>query len=323
MDSGTVVSTIAFTLIVLIGLAVVLVLLMGPGKHASSGSKNTTPPKPVRENFHHGNDFQIYNYLDKSIRVEVLRKNKDGVTYGKPLPLARNIQPRKSQGFKMKSIERNLTMDSLFRVYTFDETKPGLGEEFYSEYRLDVPEGTTIKNLHVGMITSRWVGADSDFNIGKPGLNAVQGLPWIKIHNMTSRPIALNNNINISPGGTLRYSGRDNFGVRLGTVFKDQDGVFPDYIFTVPATDVYYGVVSDIQQPLFGGFQLTPEFNDDPDEPQYLLESGWMGGPAWGHIPYGLLPIEGPGVTPQDRWGIPATPSQVESPVGPPVEAYA
>jgi len=234
-----------------------------------------------------------------------------------------NIQPRKSYGLKMRTVERYLQGGSKFRVYTFDESQPGKGEELYSEYQLEAPGGTTIKNLHVGMITSRWVGADGDYNIGSPGLNAVQGLPWIKIHNMTDRPLALNENINISPGGTLRYTGRDHFGVRLGTVFKDPDGIFPEFIFTVPATDVYYGVVSDIQQPLFGGFQLTAEFDDNPDEPQWLLEGGFMGGPAFGNVPYGYLPIEGPEVPPQDRWGVPATPSEIDSPVGPPVENYA
>ena len=75
----------------------------------------------------------------------------------------------------------------------------------------------------------------------------------------TDNTIRLNENMNISSNGTLRYSGRDAFGVRLGTVFEDQDHIFPDFIFTVPATDIYYGVTSDIEQPLFGGSQLSPE----------------------------------------------------------------
>ena len=170
------------------------------------------------------------------------------------------------------------------------------------------------------MVTSRWVGADADYNIGKPGLNAVQGLPWIKIHNRTQYPLSINNNINISPGGVLRYTGRDHFGVRLGTLFQDQDKIFKDFIFTIPATDVYYGVVSDIQQPLFGGWQMTPEFDDDPNEPQYLLEEGFMGGPAYPTMPYGLLYSEGPEVPPQDRWGRNVSQFNLDHPVGPPVE---
>ena len=46
-----------------------------------------------------------------------------------------------------------------------------------------------------------------------------------------------------------------------------------------------------------------------------------MGGAAWGNIPYGFLPIEGPPVPPQDRWGIPATNKEILAhPAGPPVE---
>ena len=306
-------ASIIFLIFLFVGFGIFLVLMMK--KTDRSSPKSTEKEK---EKFKYGNDFHIYNYLNRSIRIDVLNDKGQKMDV-----LVENIYPKKSQGFSIGPIEKHLKSGSRFRIYTFDESKPGKEPEFYSEYKINTPEGTTIKNLHIGMITSRWVGADGDFNIGKPGLNAVQGLPWIKIHNFTDRPIALNNNINISPGGTLRYSGRDHFGVRLGTVFKDQDGIFPDYIFTVPATDVYYGIVSDIQQPLFGGFQLTPEFNDDSDEPQYLLESGWMGGPGWGHIPYGFLPISGKKVPPQDRWGVHATVSEIESPVGPPVENYA
>lgn len=279
----------------------------------SGPTKSNGDERPNIKSNIYGNDFQIYNYLNKSICIDILQKHGKVDAYEKPLRLVENIRPRKSQGLKIDAVEKYFESGNRFRVYTFDERSPGLNEEFYADYEIDTPEGTTIKDLHIGMITSRWVGANDDFNIGKPGLNAVQGLPWIKIHNYTDRVLVLNNNINISPKGTLQYTGRDHFGVRLGTVFSDQDGIFPDYIFTIPATDVYYGVVSDIQQPLFGGFQLDENFNDDPDEPHHLLENGWMGGPAWGNIPYGFLPTEGPYVPQQDRWGILAT--QISKPI--------
>ena len=290
-----------------------------PNHHITSDKD--LPDDPSKEGFQQGNDFHIYNYLNKSIRLELLELQENGISTGKPITLSEKISPHSKQGFSMETIEKYLIKGNKLVIYTFVDGKPGLGEDLYSTYEFEIPPDTTVKMLHVGMITARWMGADADYNIGKPGLNAVQGMPWIKIHNTTDFYIALNNNINISPGGTLRYTGRDHFGVRLGTVFKDQSGTFPDYIFTVPATDVYYGVVSDIQQPLFGGFQLTPDFNDDPTEPQYLLEEGWMGGPATSKIPAGLLPIEGPAVLPQNRWGEVITDSgQLITPVGPPLE---
>ena len=265
-----------------------------------------------REGFSHASDFYIYNYLLAAIRVNVLFPD------GREETLETRIPGKSKRGFKIKTIEKYFNQEHKLRIYT-------LGKEdsftIFGDYQFATPEDTCIKALHVGMVTSRWVGADADYNIGKPGLNAVQGLPWIKIWNTTDTTLSLNNNIDISPGGMMRYPGRDHLGVRLGTVFKDQRGVFPDYIYTIPATDVYYGVVSDLQQPLFGGFQLTQDFHHDEEEPQFLLENGWYYGEANGQIPYGFIPLEGPAVKPQDRWGQPPKSEfELKHPVGPPVE---
>ena len=213
-----------------------------------------------------------------------------------PIVLA-TIKPLSKKGLIMKDVEDHFTHGSKFGVYILDES----GEHLFSEYKLNVPKETTIKMLNVGMVTSKWVGTQNDSSIS-PGM-AVQGLQWIKIHNMTDYLLRLNNNIIIPPGETDRYLGRDHFGVRLGTVFKDQDGVFPDFIFSVPATDIYYGIVSDLKQPLFGEFQATSTFIDDDYEPQFLLENGWMGGPSFPRISYDYIPREGPPVPPLNRWG--------------------
>lgn len=318
MSSITLDPLMVFVLIVVTGIVLVMIFSMTPRNTSSIKSEvETHNPK---ENYKKGDGddvFPIYNYLNKSIRLKVIWTNGD---QSGEYPLA-VIPPRSVKTFPLDKIQAYLTSGMKIDIYTFDRSKPGIPDRYYSSYKMNVPEDTTIKMLHIGMITSRWVGADGDFNIGKPGMTAVQGMPWIKIHNYTNYPLAINENINISPGGILRYAGRDFYGVRLGTVFKDQDGIFPDYIFTIPATDVYYGVVSDIQQPLFGGFQLTPEFNEDPNEPQWLLEEGWMGGGETNpQIPYGFLPIEGPDVPPLNRWGQPVSEFNIKHPVGPEVE---
>lgn len=288
-------------------------------------SKPSSSKKTVTEGFINlGHDFYIYNYLSKIIKI-YSNTTLSEINPSKPSLIA-TISPHSRKGFPKKDIEQYLKRNSKFSVYIVgDENSSGEKkssskecEYLFSEYELDVPEGETIKMLHVGMVTSKWVGSDGDSSIS-PG-NAIQGLPWIKIHNMTDYPLSINNNINISPRGTLRYSGRDNFGVRLGTVFKDQNSIFDDFIFTTPATDIYYGVVSDIQQALFGGFQLTEKFIDSTYEPQNLLEGGWQGGAAYPRIPYGFIPTEGKPVPPQNRWGEPATKFNVENPVGPPPE---
>ena len=304
-------ATEIFVILIVAVLVIAVLLILNTGK--SHKPKSISKEKPIREGFKSGNDFYVYNYLLKPVRVVVEEPS------GKETILISRLKPKTKHGLRISTIEKYLTNKNIIQVFILegdDEQEP----KHYASYNFDTPDNTTVKALHIGMITSRWVGADADYNIGKPGLNAVQGLPWIKIHNTTNQMLSLNNNINISPGGILRYTGRDHFGVRLGTIFKDVDGRFPEFIFTVPATDVYYGVVSDLQQSLFGGFQLTPDFVDGSDEPQYLLEEGWMGGPAYSKIPLGYLPIEGPIVPPTDRWGQPATKEQLETPVGPPFE---
>lgn len=305
--SGEIVISSTVLLSVLAGLFfVILFFILSSPTETLVPKKISEVPKKVLTR---SEIFGIYNYLEKPIRIVSLKKN------GEVFTLFHKIFPRKASSLPMKDVEKHFLSGDNFKIYTLDsENVPTL----YSEYHLNTPDGTMVKNLHVGMITTRWVGADGDYNIGKPGLNAVQGMPWVKIHNFTSRPLSLNNNINISPGGILRYTGRDSFGVRLGTIFHDQDRNFPKFIITVPATDIYYGVVSDIQQPIFGGFQLTHEFDEDPNEIQFPLELGYMGGPAQGNIPYGNLPIEGPNVPPQDRWGI--SKFNLKFPVGPPIE---
>lgn len=316
MKNASITSVICFALIIIIVGTIAFWSAYSPHKepkHTTSVNKQ----QKKYEGFKKGNDFHMYNYLHKPIKVTV-QNNINNTSNKIQIHIAADrIESKSSRGFQMKDIEKYLQQGSKFIIHTIEKGIP----KYFGTYKIDTPKDTTIKMLHIGMITSRWVGANGDYNIGKPGLNAVQGLPFIKMHNMTDVPLSINQGINISPNGILRYTGRDHFGVRLGTIFKDQNNVFPDFIFTVPATDVYYGIVSDIQQPLFGGFQATPKFNDDPDEPHYLLEEGWMGGPAWSNIPYGKIPLEGDKVGPMNRWGQPINnPKKLKEPVGPPVD---
>jgi len=238
--------------------------------------------------------FKIYNYLRKSIRIKNQETQIAVVSPGRIMTIPDNI------------VATHFTSGNIFKISIFDEYDTTWNERTLMNYILDVPEGETIKALHVGMITGKWVGADEDYNIGKNGGVAVQGMPFVHFHNFTDYILRINENINISPNGVLKYTGRDHFGVRLGTVLKDQDEIFPNFIITTPITDLYIGVVSDLQQAKFGGFQLTPEFESDGKEPEFLLEKGWMGGGRdMSTIKYGYIPYEGPDVPALDRWGEP------------------
>ena len=246
---------------------------------------------PARMGVPRGSDFFVYNYLNKPVQIDIVQ--------GIPQIFIDRIEPHQRRGVKMSDVVKYLRSGAMFQIYVLDPTK---GRILFSNYSIDLPKDATIRALHIGMITSKWVGATQDYKF-IPGLNAVQGRPWIKIHNRTALNLHINNNIDISPYGTLRYSGRDHFGVRLGTIFTDQEGIFPSWKFKVPATDVYWGVVSDLQMPLFAGWQIDSEFTDDSDDIQYLLENGFMGGPAEGNIAPGFIPRDGPATAPLDRWG--------------------
>jgi len=250
--------------------------------------------------------FYIYNYLKKPIRLEVLPSDDGGITTKKPETLAEDVPAGGKVKLNKAQVDYYMRRGHHVKVYVKDIRRPGRisQEELYADNVFSLlPKDKTIKNLFIGMITSRWVQTEAADSSNWVLPNAVQGMPWIKIHNFTDRYIALNNNINMAPRSILRYSGSHNFGVPLGTIFKDQSGIHPDYQYTVPNTDIYYGVVSDVSQPLNGGHQLDTIFQDNNFEPQWGLENGWSGGPAKGNIPIGYLPRNGPPVPDVDEWG--------------------
>ncbi len=121
---------------------------------------------------------------------------------------------------------------------------------FLTKYKINKP----ISAIHIGQITTRFSGCtwDDQFVVSS---NAVQGRPYIRIHNPTMIPLRLNNNIRVDPNSTFFYSGRHHFGVPLGLVLKDVDGLYPRIQLTKPITDIYYGIVSDTPQPIYGGWQ--------------------------------------------------------------------
>lgn len=299
-------SGLALLIILAAMAAFFLILYVRPSK----GSPPRAPPPvdpPRREKFTR-KQFYIYNYLKKPVRVEVLPSKDWGMTTTKPKTLIESIPAGGRVGISQEDVVEYIRKGHVFKFYVkgiLDPSKDDQSDELFSVYTLSrVPTDKTIRSLHIGMVTSRWVQTSSRDVSTWAYPEAIQAYPWLKIHNMTGRYLNLNNNIDISPHGTLRYTGRHHFGVSLGTIFKDQDGLFPDYKYKVPATDLYYGVISDIDQSLYGGYQMDSVFQDDPpQEPVFLLNNGWVGGPAKGNIPNGYIPREGPPTPLVDRWG--------------------
>lgn len=242
-------------------------------------------------------NWTIYNHLLKPIALEC---SADGKTIGFEL----KIPGRSSKTYSQSIFEKHFADGNTVRGYIYDDTKPGLGRELHVEFTLDTP-GAVIKTLNIGMITSRWVAGATGYEFKPP--NAVDGMPYIKIKNQTNNFLTLNGSINISPNGMLRFTGRDHYGVRLGTIFRDTNGVYPDYVLTERCTHVYYGITSDLLQPLHGEMQIFEDFDESPPLTRFPMQHGagaLGGGPAVEKIDPNFLPLLGTPVVELDRWGL-------------------
>ena len=211
-------------------------------------------------------DFIMYNYLASDIQVSV-RSN----LRSRPHVLAR--VSGKNKGRIRKAIaDKHITCDALLDIHLLDPHTHQIVAK-YATHIINEP----IHLLHIGMVTTRFIGSSTDsLRVSTTSGNAIQGNAWLKIHNLTEVPIRLNDDIEIAPHSVFRYLGYVHQGVTLGTIFKDQDGLYPDFQYLHPDSDLYYGVISDIKQPTYGCFQL--EFHDVCDQNQTLwpFELGQM-----------------------------------------------
>jgi hypothetical protein len=262
--------------------------------------KRSRDAKPHTNPFK-GDFFYIHNHTQKEISVV---NQKPGSSFG--INIA-SIPPSTSFG-----INEHTAMD-LFggtsRTSAENYNKlvidgDNTGYVIFGNIKIKSPPDTLIKALHIGMVSSKTVGSHVSEDV-TPGANAVQGRSRVYIHNLTPNTLRLNDNIVIPPNNTLIYFGKHLLGVALGTVFKDQNGIFNDFIYTIPATDIIYGINSDVEFPSYSGFCLDEKgLTDIPHEPNYLLEEGFMGGPVFSHIDPLFIPTEGPMLEKMvDRWG--------------------
>jgi hypothetical protein len=227
--------------------------------------------------------FKVYNYLRVPIRVAARI-----TTSQTPIPLT-DVSPRGTSFVPRKLIDSYFKDGTQIRIYTLQTTGDGAkiqGEaktDLYAISELDTAalkrDGVktgTIKALHIGQTTSRVLAGKQNSGLVTSS-NAVQGVPYVDIHNLTDQQLCLTTGVSaltIPPHGFVRYKGGDHFGVNLGTIFYDTAHKYVPFQILQPITDLYYGLISDLQNPLFGGFQMS--FDDSPDEPTFLLENGWM-----------------------------------------------
>lgn len=148
--------------------------------------------------------------------------------------------------------------NSVLTIYILPDKYPGK-KIHMTDIQLNSPPGTIFNDLHIGTTTTRSIGETNEMQTS--GTNqgvATLGGTFIRIHNTTRMPLSLNNGkIIVPPEDYTRFRGYEEMGVPLGMYFKDDEGLYSTYQLTSPYTDLYFGVISDNNQPLNGPFQFN------------------------------------------------------------------
>lgn len=206
----------------------------------------------------HKEKFYVYNYykVPVTVRVDVLPKDSDGSTSSVQVTLAHDIPSGKYKAVSQDKW-KHLVQNSKIRVV--DAHYNVIGES-----TMNIPEGKTIKALHCGMVSGQ-----SDIailgDITKSPLGTA--LPRLRIVNLGSRTLNLtttgSNLLTIPPAKSLLYWGEYENGIHMGVTFKDIDGILPDFTLTKPITDLYLGIISDIEIPLYRAAKIGGDYFDD------------------------------------------------------------
>lgn len=233
---------VVLTILVVIFIAY-LVLVSGPA---------LAPLRPsggVKEERELPTDFKVYNYLpNTALKVSVALQ--DGTTK----VLIPNLPAKGIKGLTKQQVSTYLAPGN---VLSF-EMANGLP---FADYTINTEEHTRIKALRVGMVTTRYIGSTDYLRMATPAANAGGGMPWVKIHNLTYQPLTFNEGqIRVNPHDVTRFQGYLHQGVPLGSWFVNDQQLFPVFQYLKPQSDLYYGVVSDLEQPIQGCWQL--EFSD-------------------------------------------------------------
>lgn len=213
--------------------------------------------KNLKENFT-VNDFTIHNHLNVDITIQVNRLSKD-------------IKAHSTVTLTPNEVATNFSNGSEIEIYI---NGGRFKYDKYSNYVIDMPyDNLRIKNLHIGMITDRSIGPTDSFRSTVTSANAIQGQTHVYIHNLSALPLNLqvgSTNFTIDPYQVYTYKGYLHSGVALGTIFKNVNGLYDDYVYLKPFSNIYYGLTSDKQQPAPGQGCNQYSFYDECQRGQTL-----------------------------------------------------
>jgi len=248
--------------------------------HSKKYISKDKPVLKIKEPFiRGGNDFYIYNYYNVSIDVSFI-----------PSSDIKTIEPGQRIGLNSSDVYKYLKNGSIIQVHTSVlQDRLGSPKEHKSplligESKLILPEGKSIKSLHIGMSSGH-----DDLSMAGESTKSTLGtaLPRVRLVNTTPRCLNLmigSDKIRILPHSSHMYYGENNMGIHLGVIVRDQEGFLKDYHINKPITDLHLGIISDIKTPLHGGSKFGGDFDDTVDVVNYPMEIHGMGGPHNGSL---------------------------------------
>ena len=135
-------------------------------------------------------DFKIFNYYST---------NHIKLTSGK---WSKNINNRSVATVPVEKAAKLFALGSFVEIFIRSKQPPN-DYVFLAKYKINKP----ISAIYVGQVTTRLSGGMGNNRLIGPG-NATQGHPFLNIHNPTSVPLRLNNNILVKPNSIFAYTGR-------------------------------------------------------------------------------------------------------------------
>lgn len=225
------------------------------------------------EKFTKGNDFYVYNYFTIPIDVKVVPVGSDDEEV-----IVESVPSAERLGVKRYMVNKKIRAGSIIRAYESGRSI------LLSESTLKIPANTTIKALHVGLIS-----AHEDLGLAGTGMKSSMGtaLSHVRLVNASPRCLSFTigwDNVTIQPNTSLMYFGENTGGIHLGSVIRDVDKYMPDFTIDKPMTDIHFGFISDIQTPLYTGSKFGGDLDDTVEVVNHSLELHGVGGPHRGSL---------------------------------------
>lgn len=207
----------------------------------------------VTEQFSKGDDlFYLYNYYREPVDIKIIVK---GASQTEEQLLFSKVVNGRREGVDRSTASKLLRDGSTIKIYS---SKFGLIGQGILQLAID----KTIKALHVGLLSGH-----EDLTMAGEGTKSTLGtaISRLNLINVTPRTINLSigsDQVMIPSNSSVLYYGPGRAGLHFGVTIRDQDQLLQNYIIDRPITDLYLGLISDAQTPLYNGSKFGRDFDD-------------------------------------------------------------